>query len=145
MRCCLCLLTGSFTNLYATGQGVYFSFPVMYVGAIEMPVSISAYPQDAQTDISREAIARCCDEAMQRPRAHRQLSDHASRYRYGRVQSAMVPVKLSMSATGIVIAPEQEDIDAVSSRQKFCKCHTVAPEISCLSHMCPRVILLPIY
>ena len=43
-------LCGYVTN---TGKGVYFSFPVFYLGSIHMTKSLSSFSRDDQTDITR--------------------------------------------------------------------------------------------
>eukprot|EP00041_Stephanoeca_diplocostata_P017463 m.352411 g.352411 ORF g.352411 m.352411 type:complete len:429 (-) comp20709_c0_seq1:208-1494(-) len=96
------------------GLGVYFTFPVVYVGAIVMPQSISSARHEAQTEITREAIALCCDESIpSRAYVKRGLSMAAKQYAYGNVEPMMFDVKLSVSATGIIIAPASGDDDGI--------------------------------
>lgn len=93
---------------------VYFTFPVVYVGAIVMPQSISSARHEAQTEITREAIAVCCDESIpNRAYVKRSLSLAAKQYAYGNVEPMMFDVKLSISATGIIIAPTTGDDDGI--------------------------------
>jgi len=93
----------------AAGKGVYFSFPVFYLGSIHMTKSLSSFSRDDQTDITREAIARVCDEALNKGKSQRHLSPGARAFGYGRVTKAAVQVKLSISASGMIIAPVAKD------------------------------------
>lgn len=88
----------------AAGKGVYFSFPVVYLGAIHMPRSLSTMHRSHQTDVTREAIALVCD-ACSGEGSDRILSEAAQSYKFGRVTVGRVQVKLSISASGMIIAP----------------------------------------
>eukprot|EP00729_Bicosta_minor_P002159 gene2159-12653_t len=98
----------------AAGKGVYFSFPVFYLGSIHMPASLARFSREDQTDITREAIARVRDAALgPLESGGRSISRGAQAFKYGNV--AKVQVKLSISASGMIIAPigpEMEGMDA---------------------------------
>ena len=69
------------------GMGIYFTFTVNYCGKILMPQSISSISHEAQTDITREAICRVCDQAIpDRPKSDRKLSKEAERYPFDAVK-----------------------------------------------------------
>eukprot|EP00039_Didymoeca_costata_P024597 m.10802 g.10802 ORF g.10802 m.10802 type:complete len:380 (+) comp4320_c0_seq2:165-1304(+) len=96
------------------GKGVYFSFPVFYMGSIHMPVSISSIPKDNQTDVTREAIAKVHDAVSGKSESNnRELSHAAMSYQFGRVNEAKVQVKLSISASGMIVAPVNSDIPGI--------------------------------
>jgi len=97
----------------AAGMGVYFTFTVKYVGAMVMPTSISTVDHDDQTDITREVIAQVCDECIpNRVKVKRDLSEAGKSYPYSHIKMANKNIRLSISATGIVLAPVSRD-DAI--------------------------------
>jgi len=81
-----------------------------------MPASLARFSREDQTDITREAIARVRDAALgPLESGGRSISRGAQAFKYGNVQVAKVQVKLSISASGMIIAPigpEMEGMDA---------------------------------
>jgi len=100
----------------AAGKGVYFSFPVFYLGSIHMPASLARFSREDQTDITREAIAKVRDASLgPLEQGGRQVSRGVQAFKFGNVQVAKIQVKLSISASGMIIAPigpEMEGMDA---------------------------------
>lgn len=100
----------------AAGKGVYFSFPVYYLGSIHMPASLARFSREDQTNITREAIAKVRDAALgPLEQGGRQVSRGVQAFKFGNVQVAKIQVKLSISASGMIIAPigpEMEGMDA---------------------------------
>eukprot|EP00039_Didymoeca_costata_P019373 m.337283 g.337283 ORF g.337283 m.337283 type:complete len:340 (+) comp18093_c0_seq1:130-1149(+) len=101
------------------GRGVFFTFPVQYAGSIVMESSLRALGTDAQTDVTREAIAKVAEGTASAKRADADYYPGAESYKFGRTQINDFPVKLSISAAGCLIAP----IDAAEDSQEYISFH----------------------
>eukprot|EP00051_Salpingoeca_urceolata_P028340 m.486366 g.486366 ORF g.486366 m.486366 type:complete len:529 (-) comp24357_c0_seq1:47-1633(-) len=88
------------------GQGVYYSYPVTYVGYIDLAESLRLLTLPEQTMLTRALIAKVVEECGARnAREPLSLSHKLQAFLKGNIHKAMVDVNLGIAAEGIVIAP----------------------------------------
>lgn len=96
----------------AAGMGVFMNFPVTYVGTVELPQSMRVLSAQGQNEITHECIGQVVDAATKRKKTKRKLSKESKNFKLGAIDSIMLDVNLSVSATGIIIAPLYGDMSA---------------------------------
>eukprot|EP00045_Choanoeca_perplexa_P013704 m.156146 g.156146 ORF g.156146 m.156146 type:complete len:778 (-) comp16431_c0_seq2:103-2436(-) len=96
------------------GEGVFFSFPVTYVGRIEMSKSLRTVEFPIRHRICQEAIARVREAAHTRDPIERDVDSTTSRFLdRNDADVRMQDIVLNISVEGIVLAtPEEENVIA---------------------------------
>lgn len=84
-----------------TGDGVYY--PVKYIGCIPFERSMRDLDFEARTDVTREAITRCCEAASVKPERRRQVPAIVSSCLIDPPTPKMLNVKFTVSTTGIAL------------------------------------------
>ena len=74
------------------------------MGTVVLGSSLRDLSLSAQTEITREAIAMVVDAGFKR-KEKRKLSKDCKKFQFGQVDAHMLDVSLSVSATGLLIAP----------------------------------------
>lgn len=88
----------------AAGMGMFYSFPVKYVGTVEMPTSLQGLREEDQSGIIRESISLAVDAVLAR-KPKRAKTTAVKQYPFGAVAPWDMDVFLSISVTGMLIAP----------------------------------------
>jgi len=89
------------TAALAVGKGVYYSFPVRYIGSIQVIESLRTLSMDEKTAVCWEAIARCCDAANLRKPTKRKTSKLVKRFLADAPYIKEMDLKINMSVEGI--------------------------------------------
>lgn len=91
------------TAALAVGKGVYYSFPVRYVGSIQVMESMSPLPMSDKTEVCWEAIARCCDAAGLRTKKikKRKVSKVVQKFLADSPYVKVMELKINLSVEGI--------------------------------------------
>lgn len=93
----------------AVGKGVYYSFPVRYIGSIQVIESLRELNMDEKTQVCWEAIARCCDHAQIRKVTKRKVPKHVKRFLSDTPYIKEMDLKLNMSVEGIATSSLDEN------------------------------------
>eukprot|EP00039_Didymoeca_costata_P010817 m.146459 g.146459 ORF g.146459 m.146459 type:complete len:385 (-) comp14973_c0_seq1:163-1317(-) len=91
----------------AAGQGVYFSFPVYFLGSIELPTTLRNYADLDSKAIIMEAMAKTAETTEPGyfgKGKKRKLEKVVKKYEYADITEARVHIKFSVSATGILLS-----------------------------------------
>ncbi|EGD79246.1 hypothetical protein PTSG_09968 [Salpingoeca rosetta] len=92
------------------GEGVFFSFPVTYVGRHPLARSLRSVEFPVRNKIVREAICRVREEARTRPPIERQVPAMFSEFLDAEEpEIKMQDIVVNISSAGIVLATEHED------------------------------------
>lgn len=83
------------------GDGMFY--PVKYVGSIPFERSMRDLNFEARTDVTREAITRCCEAAAVKPQRQRQVNSIVSTCLLDPPQVKMLNVKFTISTIGIAL------------------------------------------
>lgn len=89
------------TAALAVGQGVYYSFPVRYIGSIQMVQSLRSLDMATKTQVCWEAIARCCDAAKLRKQTKRKVSKVVKSFLADTPYIKEMDLKINLSVEGI--------------------------------------------
>lgn len=89
------------TAALATGNGVYYSYPVKYVGSIQMVNSLRDLDMKTKTDVCWEAIARCVDAAGLRKKTKRKPSKVVKSFLAETPYIKLMELKLNLSTQGM--------------------------------------------
>lgn len=89
------------TAALATGNGVYYSYPVKYVGSIQMVNSLRDLDMKTKTDVCWEAIGRCVDAAGLRKKTKRKPSKVVKSYLADTPYIKLMELKLNLSTQGM--------------------------------------------
>jgi len=89
------------TAALAVGQGVYYSFPVRYIGSIQMIQSLRSLDMPSKTQVCWEAIARCCDAAKLRKPTKRKVSKVVKSFLADTPYIKEMDLKINLSVEGI--------------------------------------------
>jgi len=91
------------TAALAVGQGVYYSFPVRYVGSIQVMESMRSLSMPDKTSVCWEAIARCCDAAGLRTKKQkkRKVSKVVQKFLADSPYVKVMELKINLSVEGI--------------------------------------------
>lgn len=89
------------TAALAVGHGVYYSFPVRYIGSIQILDSMRDLSMDDKTQVCWEAIARCCDAAGLRKVKKRKVSKIVKRFLADQPYIKEMELKINLSIEGI--------------------------------------------
>lgn len=93
----------------AVGKGVYYSFPVRYIGSIQVIESLRTLSMDEKTQVCWEAIARCCDHAQLRKVTKRKVPKHVKRFLADTPYIKEMDLKINMSVEGIATSSLDEN------------------------------------
>eukprot|EP00041_Stephanoeca_diplocostata_P012255 m.205411 g.205411 ORF g.205411 m.205411 type:complete len:320 (+) comp18875_c0_seq2:98-1057(+) len=85
----------------SVGQGVYYSFPVRYIGSIQVIESLRSLNMDDKTLVCWEAIARCCDAAKLRKPTKRKVSKTVKKFLADAPYIKEMDLKINLSVEGI--------------------------------------------
>ena len=90
------------TAALAVGQGVYYSFPVRYVGSIQVMESMRSLSMPDKTSVCWEAIARCCDAAGLRTKKQkkRKVSKVVQKFLADSPYVKVMELKINLSVEG---------------------------------------------
>eukprot|EP00043_Microstomoeca_roanoka_P007657 m.73909 g.73909 ORF g.73909 m.73909 type:complete len:843 (-) comp13918_c0_seq4:1778-4306(-) len=92
------------------GEGVFFSFPVTYIGRYPLGKSLRTVEFPMRNRIVQEAIARIREEAHTRPPIEREVPASFAKFLDGEEpEIKMEDIVLNISSAGIVLATEKED------------------------------------
>lgn len=89
------------TAALAVGKGVYYSFPVRYIGSIQMIQSLRTLNMKEKTEVCWEAIARCCDAAKLRKPTKRKPSKKVKSFLADAPYIKEMDLKINLSVEGI--------------------------------------------
>eukprot|EP00038_Savillea_parva_P006083 m.161576 g.161576 ORF g.161576 m.161576 type:complete len:313 (+) comp12090_c0_seq1:67-1005(+) len=93
----------------AVGKGVYYSFPVRYIGSIQVIESLRTLDMDQKTQVCWEAIARCCDAAQLRKPTKRKVPKHVKKFLADQPYIKEMDLKINMSVEGIATSSLDEN------------------------------------
>lgn len=85
----------------SAGKGIYYSFPVRYIGSIQMLSSITALPMQTKIDICWEAMARCIEGGKIKKLKKRKFDKSLKKYIADSPYIKQMDLKLNMSTEGI--------------------------------------------
>eukprot|EP00035_Acanthoeca_spectabilis_P020852 m.434912 g.434912 ORF g.434912 m.434912 type:complete len:448 (+) comp17784_c0_seq1:130-1473(+) len=85
----------------SSGDGVYY--PVKYIGSIPFERSMRDLNFDQRTDVTREAITRCCEAAGVKAERRRQVNSVVQSCLVAPANPQMLNVKFTVSTTGIAL------------------------------------------
>lgn len=85
----------------SVGHGVYYSFPVRYVGSIQVMQSLTKISMEVKTAVCWEAIARCCDAAGLRKKKKRKVPKEVNAYLADAPYVKVMELKINLSVEGI--------------------------------------------
>jgi len=89
------------TAALAVGNGVYYSFPVRYIGSIQVLESMRDLPMNDKSAVCWEAIARCCDAAALRKVKKRKVSKTVKKFLADTPYVKVMELKINLSVEGI--------------------------------------------
>eukprot|EP00039_Didymoeca_costata_P018693 m.334568 g.334568 ORF g.334568 m.334568 type:complete len:320 (+) comp17385_c0_seq1:317-1276(+) len=89
------------TAALAVGHGVYYSFPVRYIGSIQILETMRDLSMEDKTGVCWEAIARCCDAAKLRKTKKRKVSKVVKRFLADQPYIKEMELKINLSVEGI--------------------------------------------
>lgn len=89
------------TAALSVGNGVYYSFPVRYIGSIQVLESMRDLPQKDKSQVCWEAIARCCDAAALRKVKKRKVSKIVKKFLADTPYVKVMELKINLSVEGI--------------------------------------------
>lgn len=89
------------TAALAVGHGVYYSFPVKYIGSIQVMQSLSRAPMADKTAVCWEAIGRCVDAAGLRKKKKRKVSKVVKSFLADSPYVKVMELKINLSVEGI--------------------------------------------
>eukprot|EP00035_Acanthoeca_spectabilis_P035282 m.33530 g.33530 ORF g.33530 m.33530 type:complete len:330 (-) comp7201_c0_seq1:118-1107(-) len=97
------------TAALAVGKGVYYSFPVRYIGSIQVIESLRTLDMDQKTQVCWEAISRCCDHAQLRKVTKRKVPKHVKKFLADAPYIKEMDLKINMSVEGIATSSLDEN------------------------------------
>jgi len=99
------------TAALAVGQGVYYSFPVRYVGSIQVMESMRTLSMPDKTAVCWEAIARCCDAAGLRTKKQkkRKVAKIVQKFLADSPYVKVMELKINLSIEGIATSDLQSN------------------------------------
>jgi len=90
----------------AMGEGVFYSFPVNFLGSVEIKQSLSGLKLSLRTEAIREMMARLMVAAGRMKDKKRKINAACVPYASsGEVTVAQLPVSLGIAADGMVVVP----------------------------------------
>eukprot|EP00050_Salpingoeca_kvevrii_P003320 m.221646 g.221646 ORF g.221646 m.221646 type:complete len:647 (-) comp10810_c0_seq3:1774-3714(-) len=92
------------------GEGVYYSFPVAFLGTIELEQSLRTVEFQFRNKIVQDAISRVRDASRMRPPSKRVVSELAEEFLGPQEpELSMLDINLSISTAGIVISNSTQE------------------------------------
>eukprot|EP00039_Didymoeca_costata_P007009 m.95478 g.95478 ORF g.95478 m.95478 type:complete len:322 (-) comp13493_c0_seq1:121-1086(-) len=99
----------------ARGSGIYNNIPSDLVGCIKMPVSLHEYSNVGATEIIREGIRRVTLDSKIRKKERIKRKGAAKKYQFGSTKVFNIKIDMSVSASGVILAPLSKAIQDTSS------------------------------
>lgn len=93
------------------GRGIFYSFPLQYIGNVEVRKSLRGLTGDEQMLVLRDLIATVVETAGLRSKSARVTPRHLREFLEGDVATAVIDINLNISAEGIMIVPVEIDED----------------------------------
>lgn len=96
-------------TLLTHGKGVYYCFPVRYVGSLQVLTSLNPLSLEEKTALCREAIDRCLETAKLRKKSKRKVPKHFKEYIAEAPYVKVLDIKINISSEGIATSDLQQD------------------------------------
>jgi len=103
------------TAALAQGKGIYYSFPVNYVGSIQILTSITSLPMDTKIAICWEGIARTIEAAKIIKKVKRKFDKSLKKYIADSPYIGQRELKINMSVEGIATSELEGEGDIISN------------------------------
>eukprot|EP00047_Mylnosiga_fluctuans_P003316 m.228504 g.228504 ORF g.228504 m.228504 type:complete len:592 (+) comp11753_c0_seq1:212-1987(+) len=94
-------------ELLSAGNGIYYCFPVRYIGSLQVLASLNALSMEEKTELCREAIARTMETAKIRKKGKRKNPKYFKQYIADTPYVKVMEIKLNISSDGIATSDSQ--------------------------------------
>eukprot|EP00054_Salpingoeca_dolichothecata_P038048 m.12751 g.12751 ORF g.12751 m.12751 type:complete len:370 (+) comp8190_c1_seq1:46-1155(+) len=91
------------------GHGVYYCFPVKYIGSIQVLESLRGLDLATQSELCAEAISRCIEGAKLRKPSKRKVPKNAKQFLADAPYIKVMDLKLNISCEGIATSDLQKN------------------------------------
>eukprot|EP00730_Choanoeca_flexa_P019960 TRINITY_DN9757_c0_g1_i2.p1 TRINITY_DN9757_c0_g1~~TRINITY_DN9757_c0_g1_i2.p1 ORF type:complete len:414 (+),score=88.59 TRINITY_DN9757_c0_g1_i2:63-1244(+) len=92
-------------NALAVGEGIFYSFPLRYLGSVEVRQSMRSLSVRDQTSVCRDLIGLLVEANHLRDPLRQETGPHLSHYLDGKLTPANVDCNLNISVDGMMIVP----------------------------------------